>query len=788
MSQTVQGVEAAALAAPDTRPTAKRFHRGWAVVRIASGNFLENYDLTIFAYYAYAIGLAYFPASSEHGSLMLALATFGVGYVLRPLGAVVLGAYMDRYGRRPGLLLTLSLMGIGTFLIAALPPYAVIGLLAPLLVLIGRLLQGFSAGGEIGGVAVYLAEIAKPGHKGFYVSWQPASQQVGVIFAATLGYILSLSLTQHDMTEWGWRIPILIGCAIIPVFFLLRRQLDETAVFVAQTSHPTIAEICISVAANWRVILIGMLMVANASVTFYFITVYTPTFGRTALHLGSQASFLVTLLVAISSLSWQPISGALTDRIGRRPVLITAALLAMITTYPALLWLIQAPSFERLLAVELWLSFMFGFYNGANQVFLTEIMPARVRVTGFSIANALGPTVFGGFTPAISSWLIHASDNAAAPGMWLSFAALLGLTGALLARPEEPSAAHPKRSRQEQANGRPACVRSVGGNPVRKIILALIALVCGAAASTAGGAEDSYPARPVRILVGFAPAGSVDLMARFYGKKFGDVWGQSFVVENRPGAAGNIAAQIVAQAKPDGYTLLLTSVVHSINASIYSLPYDPAGNFAAISPVALAPNGIAVAPSSPIRSLAELVSYAKAHPDELAYASAGTGTLMHIGMELFDDSAGIKLVHVPFGGTGPAINAVLGAHVPVLSSGYGSAEPYAKAGTLRMLAISTAQPSPLAPGVPTVAEASGLPGYEAVGWMGLLAPAGTPKAIVDKLNGEVLRIQRSADVPEWLASQGLEPYHLSPEAFSALVQSDIEKWGKVVRRIGIKGD
>jgi MFS family permease len=445
MSQSVQGAEVGVLSTPVDRNLTKRFQRSRAVVRIASGNFLENYDLTIFAYYASAIGLAYFPASSDYGSLMLALATFGVGYVLRPLGALVLGAYMDLHGRRPGLLLTLSLMGLGTFLIGALPPYAAIGLFAPVLVLIGRLLQGFSAGGEIGGVAVYLAEIASPGHKGFFVSWQPASQQVGVIFAAILGYGLSVNLGDYAMTEWGWRIPILIGCAIIPVFFLLRRQLDETEVFIRQPSHPRIPEIYRSMVANWRTILIGMLMVANASVTFYFITVYTPTFGRTALHLAPESNLLIVLFVGISSLAWQLVSGALTDRIGRRPVLIVAALLAATTTYPALLWLIQAPSFERLLYVELWLSLMFGFYNGANQVFLTEIMPARVRVTGFSIANALGPTVFGGFTPAISSWLIHTTDNAASPGMWLSLAALLGLVGVLFAQPAEIHRQHGQR-------------------------------------------------------------------------------------------------------------------------------------------------------------------------------------------------------------------------------------------------------------------------------------------------------------------------------------------------------
>ena len=328
---------------------------------------------------------------------------------------------------------------------------------------------------------------------------------------------------------------------------------------------------------------------------------------------------------------------------------------------------------------------------------------------------------------------------------------------------------------------------------VRLRVLALVALLAVAAPASSANAQDKaqdgYPSKPVRIVVGFAPGGSVDLMARFYGKRFADTWGQSFVVENRPGAAGNIAAQLVAQAKPDGHTLLLTSVVHSINASLYpSLPFDPAKNFAAIAPVALAPNGIAVASSVPLHSLAELVSYAKANPGKLEYASSGAGTLMHMGMELFKESAGIKVLHVPFNGTGPAVNAVIGGHVPVLSSGYGSALPFAETGKLRMLAISTAQPSPLAPGMPTVAEAAGVPGYEAVGWMGLLAPAGTPKEIVDKLNAEVLRVQQSPDVPDWLARQGLQPYHLTADAFSALVKSDMEKWGKVVRESGIKAE
>src|SRR2546422_5670365 len=205
-----------------------------AVIRVATGNFLEMYDFFVFGYYAAAIGRTFFPRSSEFASLMLSLATFGVGFLIRPLGALVLGAYMDRRGRRAGLKLTLGLMSIGTLLIACVPGYAVIGLAAPLLVVAGRLLQGFSAGVELGSVSVYLSEIASPGHKGFYVSWQNASQQCAVVFAALLGVILTTLLTRAQMEAWGWRVPLLVGCAIIPFLLLIRRSLAETGEFLAR--------------------------------------------------------------------------------------------------------------------------------------------------------------------------------------------------------------------------------------------------------------------------------------------------------------------------------------------------------------------------------------------------------------------------------------------------------------------------------------------------------------------------------------------------------------------------
>src|SRR6266404_5248266 len=333
----------------------------WSVVRVSSGNFLEMYDFMVFGYYASAIGRAFFPSGSPFVSLMLSLMTFGAGFLMRPLGALVLGAYTDRHGRRAGLLLTLGLMSFGIFSIACVPGHATIGLMAPLLVVIGRLLQGFSAGMELGGVSVYLSEIATPGHKGFYVR---------------------------------------------------------------------------SLKSNWAIVLVGTFMVTMTTVSFYMIPASTPTFGSSVLHLSSLDRLVVTLCVGASNLFWLPIMGALSDRVGRRPLLLGCTILMLITAYPAMLWLVKDASFSRLLAVELWLSFIYGSYNGAMVVFLTEIMPVEVRTSGFALAYSLATAIFGGFTPALSTYLIHISGNRAIPGLWLSFAAACGLVATLFAKPQ----------------------------------------------------------------------------------------------------------------------------------------------------------------------------------------------------------------------------------------------------------------------------------------------------------------------------------------------------------------
>jgi len=418
-----------------------RLTRIKAVFRVATGNFLEMYDFTVFGYYAAAIGRTFFPQSSEFAVLMLSFVTFGVGFLIRPLGALVLGAYIDRRGRRAGLILTFALMSIGTLSIACVPGYAAIGLAAPLLVVAGRLLQGFSAGAELGSISVYLSEIATPGHKGFYTSWQNASQQCAVVAAALLGVGLNSSLTREQMDAWGWRIPLLLGCAIIPFLFMMRRALPETGEFLARKPHFSTRDVMRSLTANWQVVALAAMLIAMSTSNFYLITVYTPTFGRSVLHLAERDSLVVTLSTGVSNFLWSPIMGALSDRVGRRPLLFGCTILVLSTAYPALSWLAGSPSFLRLLSVQLWLSFLYGSYNAGMVVYLTEIIPADVRASGFSLAQSVAAALFGGFTPAICTYFIRLTNNPASPGLWLSLTAAIALTATLLCTRLQPRSA-----------------------------------------------------------------------------------------------------------------------------------------------------------------------------------------------------------------------------------------------------------------------------------------------------------------------------------------------------------
>jgi MFS family permease len=264
------------------------------------------------------------------------------------------------------------------------------------------------------------------------VSWQSGSQQVAVVFAAAIGLALSRIVPPEQLDSWGWRIPLLIGCLIIPLVFVIRRGLEETEAFLARPHRPTFGESVATIADNWRIVLIGMLLVTMTTVSFYLITAYTPTFGKEVLKLGETDNLIVTVCVGISNFFWLPVMGSVSDKVGRKPLLILFTLLSILTAYPAMSWLTSDPSFGRLLLVELWLSFIYASYNGAMVVALTEIMPPEVRTTGFSLAYSLATAIFGGFTPAIATYLIHATGNKAMPGVCLSIAAFCGLIATLI--------------------------------------------------------------------------------------------------------------------------------------------------------------------------------------------------------------------------------------------------------------------------------------------------------------------------------------------------------------------
>jgi len=399
------------------------------IIQVAAGNALEIYDFMIYGYYARYIAQTFFPSSNEYLSLMLALMTFAFGFLARPVGAIVLGSYTDRHGRRKGLILTLTLMSLGIISVACTPSYATIGLAAPLLVLVGRLLQGFSAGAELGGVVVYLAEIAPPKRRAFYTCWQAASQQFAVMAASLVGIFLMVTLTPDQTQAWGWRIPLLLGCAVIPIMFWLRASLAETSVFAKRKRTPTVGEICTSLATNWRIVIRCMGLAAMAVVVSQAIQTFAPTFIA-SLHLGAMAGFVILFFVGLSTLIWLPVTALLADRMNRRTMLIGVTITAAVTAYPLLAWLAADPTVFRFAVFELWFSFMYACYSSVQVAAMVELVPAHARTAGYAFAQAFAAAVLGGFTPAICTWLNHVFNSNAMVGAWLAFSALISLAAA----------------------------------------------------------------------------------------------------------------------------------------------------------------------------------------------------------------------------------------------------------------------------------------------------------------------------------------------------------------------
>jgi tripartite-type tricarboxylate transporter receptor subunit TctC len=317
---------------------------------------------------------------------------------------------------------------------------------------------------------------------------------------------------------------------------------------------------------------------------------------------------------------------------------------------------------------------------------------------------------------------------------------------------------------------------------------------CFVAFAIAGGTAQAqqapvqYPLRPIRLVVTFPPGGGTDVLARLLGGQIAEAWGEQVVIDNRPGASGNIGADIVAKSNPDGHTLLMINSSFAINATVYTqLPFDSARDFTPVIMMAWQTPMIAVNVSMPLKSFADLLATARAQPGKLSYSSCGSGTPQHLSGELLKHMAKIDMVHVPYRGCGPAIVDGLGGQVPLLFNTVANTMPHVKAGRLRALAVTSAKRFPLAPELPTVAE-SGIVGYDVDQWYGVLGPRGVPRAVVDRLHGEIARIVARPDIRERLLAQYFAPTTSTPESFGKTLRADIDRWGALVKAAGIKAD
>jgi MFS transporter, MHS family, proline/betaine transporter len=396
------------------------------------GNALEWYDFLVFGFFTVIIARLFFPSASQYASLLLTTATFGVGFFMRPVGGIVLGIYADRRGRKAALLLVITLMTIAIALIAFAPTYAAIGVGAPLIIVLARLIQGFSAGGEFASATAFLTESAPPQQRGYYGSWQMVGQGLAVLIGAILGTVLTRTLTPDALNSWGWRVPFLFGLIIGPLGLYIRRGLDETSAFLqASQKNPAARQDAGSLLASHVKEMVACLgMVVTGTITFYVVLIYIPTFARTQLHLPLDQAFLAQSIGLAVEVALIPIFGALSDRIGRKPVMIAALVLDLVVTYPLFAWVSANPSFGTLLTMQIILCGLFGVFNGPISTALAEQFPTRVRSTALAISYNIAVMLFGGFAQFFVTWLIAATGTPIAPAYYLMFGAAVGLIAA----------------------------------------------------------------------------------------------------------------------------------------------------------------------------------------------------------------------------------------------------------------------------------------------------------------------------------------------------------------------
>jgi MFS family permease len=403
------------------------------VAATVAGNALEFFDFITYAFFAVYIGQAFFPASTPFMSLLLAVGVFGVGFVFRPLGGVLIGAYADRAGRKPAMLLTIAMITVGTAGLALTPSYAAIGPAAPIIVVICRLIQGLALGGEVGPASVFLIEIAPPDKRGLYSSWQLASQGIAGILAGGIGTVLSLVLDQAQMTAWGWRVPFILCLALVPVALFLRRSMPETLEPRSATETPA-APMATQVFVHSRLIVLAILLVLGGTVSVY-VANYLTTYAIATLHFPASTALAATLVGGLSTFLFSLLGGWLSDRYGRRMVMIVPRIALTLLAWPAFLLLADYPSAVTLYVTAVTLTALTSISSTASLVVIPELLPRAVRATGIGIAYAVGVSLFGGTTQFIITWLIGVTGDPTSPAWYVALTSIVTV-GAMLALPE----------------------------------------------------------------------------------------------------------------------------------------------------------------------------------------------------------------------------------------------------------------------------------------------------------------------------------------------------------------
>ena len=389
------------------------------------GNMLEFYDFITYSFFAIQIGHAFFPAHSEYSSLMLSLATFGAGFVTRPVGGIVLGIYSDRIGRRPAMLLSFALMGAAILLISLTPSYNSIGLAAPIIVIVARMLQGFALGGEVGPTTAYLLEIAPPKRRALVVAWQPTSQEIAATAGALVGLVLSRMMTPEALDSYGWRIAFLIGAACLPIGLWIRRSLPETipqgeSGAAERPGHLELA------GRHVRIIVLALLILASGTISTY-VTQYMTTYAQNTLHVGTTLAFTTSLVSNGIGIVAALLGGWLADRYGRWPVMVWPQVAALFLTFPTFVWIAKAPGAPSLLLGFGVLTLIGSLPFTAFYATFIEALPQNIRGGVFATIYAVAIAGFGGTAQLVVTWLLHISGDPLAPSWYLLLAAAVGL-------------------------------------------------------------------------------------------------------------------------------------------------------------------------------------------------------------------------------------------------------------------------------------------------------------------------------------------------------------------------